>query len=519
MFGLPTRRIRILVQGCVFCLWVCLILSTKYPMQSWIAQNIPVSLFLRIDPLVMTVVMGGMRTLITITLLGAITLIVSLVLGRVFCGWVCPLGTIFDAYGWILKKMRVVIHGPSPKWFTFKYYLLAAILTFALFGAVSPLMGFDPIVLLTRTVAVLINPLILRSNEILWATSDKVGYYGYFVDGATLILFLTIMSGTTRLSRIWCRTACPLGAYLAVLSRNSILRRDTKECVHCNICAVECPTGAINFLNEEIYNESECIKCFTCSQVCPVDANHFTYKLPFPAISKSQHPVSLNRRTLFSTVVGSIAFAPFLRLASGATLSAKKLLRPPMSREERDFLSSCIRCTECIKACPTGILKTAGIEHGLRAFWTPVMVPTEGYCKEGCNACSQACPTDAIMKYPIEQKYAFKSGTAVLESSRCISYTENKFCSECVRVCPTNAIEFTKGWEPSGTKPGRWGVGDKGADVPSPEGQLPTRPIHVKFEACIGCGACEYACNQIVFGQPAMVTTSYGRAVPSTTVS
>lgn len=505
-----TRQVRILVQWMVFSLWAALILATHRPMDSWLAQNIPVSLMLRIDPLVMTVVCGGMRMAVTITFLGAVTLAISLLLGRVFCGWICPLGAIFDAYGWVLRKLQIRMEGPSPKWFTFKYYLLTAILVVAILGGVSPLMGFDPIVLLTRTAATVINPFLLRSKEVLWDVSQTPGKYGHFIDIATLFLFLLIMSATTRLSRIWCRTACPLGAYLAVASRNSVLRRDTKDCIHCNLCAHYCPTGSIDFTNEQVYNESECIKCFTCSQVCPVDANFFTYKSPIPAFTPSQHPVSLERRTLLGTVFGTLMTLPGLRLSAGEPKSHKKLIRPPYSREERDFLSSCIRCTECIKACPSGILKPAGLEFGLRALWTPVMVPTEGACEKGCNACSQACPTDAILKYPIENKYQYKSGTAVFENSRCISYTENKFCSECIRACPTNAIEYSKGWETEG------GIfGGKGADAPAPEGQTPTRPIHVSFDKCIGCGACEHECNKIVFGESAMVTTSYGRAVPS----
>ena len=505
--GIPTRRIRIAVQAAVFALWVSLILATKHPMDSWIATHIPVSLLLRIDPLVMTVVCGGMRVGVTITLLGAVTLCVSLLLGRVFCGWVCPLGATFDAYGWILRRLKVSFEGPSPRWFTFKYYLLATILIFAILGGVSPLMGFDPIVLITRTAALVLNPFLRKSDEIFWSVQQAPGLYGYFVDGATLFLFLGIMTATTKLSRIWCRTACPLGAYLAVLSRNSVLRRDTKNCVHCNICANHCPTGAINFQNEEIYNESECIKCFSCSQECPVDANFFTLKSPIPAVTPSQHPASLNRRTLLTTGVFAVLASPILRLAAGAPGSPKKLMRPPMSREERDFLSSCIRCTECIKACPTGILKPAGLEHGIRAFWSPVMVATEGFCQQGCNACSQACPTDAIMKYPIEKKYTYKSGTAVFENSRCVSFTENKFCSECVRHCPTNAIEISKGWEPEDTT--------HGADRAAPDGKVPTRPIHISFDKCIGCGACEFECNKIVFEKPAMVLTSFGRATPS----
>ena len=114
------------------------------------------------------------------------------------------------------------------------------------------------------------------------------------------------------------------------------------------------------------------------------------------------------------------------------------------------------------------------------------------------------------MKYPIEKKYDYKVGTAVFESSRCISFTENKFCSECIRACPTNAIEFSKGWEPPAGL-----YKSKGADAPAPNGQIPTRPIHVSFDKCVGCGACEFECNKIVFGDPAMVTTSFGRAAPT----
>ena len=87
-----------------------------------------------------------------------------------------------------------------------------------------------------------------------------------------------------------------------------------------------------------------------------------------------------------------------------------------------------------------------------------------------------------------------------------MSHTERKFCSECVKACPVDAIEISQGWKPEG------GVG--GEQV-APDGQNPERPVHVSFDKCIGCGACEFACNQIVFGDPAMTLTSYGRATAS----
>ncbi len=505
--GVPTRSIRIVVQSAVFALWVALVLATRHPMDSWIAQHIPVSLLLRIDPLVMTVVCGGMRVGVTILMLGFVTLAVTLALGRVFCGWVCPLGSIFDAYGWVLRRLRVRFEGPSPSWFRFKYYLLAALLVLAVIGGVSPLMGLDPEVIITRVAAAVLMPLGRHRSDLTWGMGGIPGMSGTLIDTGTLVLFLGIMSATTRLSRIWCRTACPLGAYLAIASRHSVLRRDTTGCIHCNLCSRHCPTGAISFENAEIYNESECIKCFACSNECPVDANFFTLKNPLPAVTPSQYPVSLDRRALLGTAAAAVVAAPVMYASAGDTGKAKKLLRPPMSREEHDFLDSCIRCGECMKACPTGVLKPAGLEHGFRSLWTPVMVTTEASCKEGCNACSVACPTDAIMKYPIEKKYSYKAGTAVFNSSLCISHTENKYCSECVRACPTDAIEIKKGWLPADPS--------RANETPAPVGETPSRPIHVSFDKCVGCGACEQACNLIVMGESAMITTSAGRATPT----
>jgi len=480
IFGVPTRRIRIVVQTSLFLLWAVLIYSTHYPMENWIASHIPVSIFLRIDPLVATVIMGGMRVGVTILMLGLVTLGVSMLLGRVFCGWVCPLGATFDFYSWIIKKFGVRHYGPSPSWFRLKYYILGAILIFALFGSTSPLIGIDPVVLLTRVAAAVLQPFSRVGNGLTWNIGDRPHFMGNFIDLSTLVLFMLIMGYTTKVSRIWCRAICPLGAYLASLSRHSILRRETDQCVHCNICSASCPTGAIDFTNAEIYNESECIKCFICSEECPVDANLFALRLPFKSSDQHGKVVELDRRAFVATAATTLLAVPFARIEAGTPGSEKKLIRPPMSREESDFLSSCIRCGECMKACPTGTLKPAGLEHGLRSLWTPVMTPLEAPCKEGCNACSVACPTDAILKYPIEKKYTFKAGTAVFNPGNCISFTEGKFCSECVRVCPTNAISIKKGWEPNPTGPQhKFGLSSAGSEEIAPKGKTPTRPTHV----------------------------------------
>jgi len=504
---IPTRFIRIASQTGFFSLWTLLLLATHHPIDSAITQWIPVSFFLRIDPLVLTFVTGSLRMGITVLMLGAVTLIVSLLLGRVFCGWVCPLGSLFDFQGWIQRRLRIPFEGPSPSYFRAKYYLLAMILIFAIIGVGQPLMGLDPIVLLTRSVATLIEPL-SRSSQGASDLFQKISYQGRLFDGATLLLFLLIIGGTTRLSRIWCRVACPLGAYLATLSRFSVLKRETQDCVRCGICVKHCPTGAITPGKPEEYTESECIKCFSCSDDCPVDANFFTLKNPIPVITDASRPVELERRQFVGSLSAAVALTPALKLSGGDPGRSRLLIRPPHSREESQFLSACIRCGECMKACPTGVLKPAGLEHGLRALWTPVMTPQAASCDPSCNACSVACPTTAIQPYAIEDKFLVKSGTAVLNSSLCIAHTENKYCNECVRACPTQAFEIQEGWKPETTV-------DQGADIPAPEGLTSKRPVHVSFDRCIGCGACEQACSSIVYGTTALLTTSVGRGVRS----
>src|SRR5678809_1164218 len=81
-----------------------------------------------------------------------------------------------------------------------------------------------------------------------------------------------------------------------------------------------------------------------------------------------------------------------------------RVIRPPGSVEEREFLERCIRCAECMKVCPNNALHPAFFEAGVEGLWTPILIPRIGYCEFSCVLCGQVCPTGAIQKITEDQK-------------------------------------------------------------------------------------------------------------------
>src|SRR3989339_1506807 len=75
----------------LFFLWV-------YPFTA----KLPVRLFLESDPLISIVSMIASRAFISTMILGLVILLLTLVLGRFFCGYICPLGTLIDLTGWVV---------------------------------------------------------------------------------------------------------------------------------------------------------------------------------------------------------------------------------------------------------------------------------------------------------------------------------------------------------------------------------------------------------------------------------
>jgi len=178
-------------------------------------------------------------------------------------------------------------------------------------------------------------------------------------------------------------------------------------------------------------------------------------------------------------------------------VSDPRLIRPPGSLPEKEFLRLCQRCGLCMKVCPTNVINPTLAEAGMAGFWTPHLIMTLGYCQLRCTLCGSVCPSGAIRETSIKEKIErpIKIGSAYVDRGRCLPWSSNAPCIVCQELCPTSpkAIYLKKQII--------IGPDDKRIEV-----QLP----YVDLEKCVGCGICEYRCP--VKGRPAIRVISAGES-------
>jgi polyferredoxin len=456
----------------------------------------PFRLFLDTDPLVAVSTVLSTGTLYRALWYAMPLLVLTIFLGRFYCGWICPLGTLQDLTamlrGMKLKdKMRVNTYRPFQK---LKYLLLLAFLVMALLGVLQ--IGLlDPIVLLTRALTTSIYPAIDRGDSLLYLTGRDFPL-GWIAG----LLLLAVLVAAYLHPRLWCKMLCPLGALLGLFSRWSIfhIRRSADGCDDCRICVGHCAAGAAP---DQQLRKSECMLLLGCLEECPSKA--ITYG---PTNVASIPPVvgpDLTRRRLAGAVLAGIA-APMIFRAqpAGVATPRPQLIRPPGSLPEPEFLARCIKCDECMHICPTNVLQPSMTEAGIEGFWTPVLNNTIGFCEVNCVLCGEACPTGAIGRITLDQKHGrgefaghpIVLGTAFFDQGRCLPWAMNRPCVVCQEVCPTS---------PKAIKTNEVTVVEEG------------REIHLKRpridpDLCIGCGICEHECP--VVDRRAVYVTSVGES-------
>ncbi|WP_051822130.1 4Fe-4S binding protein [Desulfonatronum thiodismutans] len=477
-----------------------------FPVPDWA----PVDAFLRLDPLVLVGTVLADRAWVAALAPAALVLILTLALGRFFCGYLCPMGTTLDITDGLARipgsagkistqddpaaPVLPPPSQPSSDLRRIKYLILFFILGAAVLG-VSAVFFASPLSLITRFYTLLIHPAAALFGDAAlhalrplalhldWtrAAYAELHQPRFTTQWFLLLFFLAVFSLARWSPRFWCRYLCPTGALLALVGRRPLIRRTVSDvCTDCGACQRRCPMAAIPANPSRTIHE-ECIACQKCVRICPVQAVTFqpSHESGKSGASGARTPgfSPQRREVLLAGLAGAgtatLTYTGLLEVRGEmlpGDITPETLLRPPGSLPERDFLARCIRCGLCMRACPTNTLQPIWFEAGVIALFSPRLTPRRGPCEPECTACGRVCPTGAIRDLPLADKTWAKVGTATILRHKCLAWEWNKKCLVCDEVCPYDAIDLRR-------------VATHSQPVPFVDGRK-----------CSGCGFCEYHC-------------------------
>ncbi len=434
----------------------------------------------------------------------------TIIFGRFFCGWICPLGCTIDAADKLTApadNSKNKAAAKSLQFKSYKYIILAGSIILAIFG-IQVAGIIDPLSLSIRSYGTVLYSYFDSGSKLFF---DKLYYIPgvniisepvytfirkyiidinptqYYHHFAIFILLFAIIMISIFSRRFWCRSICPLGALYALTSAIAPFRRtvDAAKCTSCLQCVRQCRMGAI-YDNGASTRDGECIKCFECLKSCKFDAVKFRFSSPLKKEQltsgkeneTSEGPLFTRKKIIGSLITTAVA-VPMLKRKPGYAYDHSDLIRPPGALAEEDFLNTCVRCGQCMKVCPTNALHPLLFEYGLHPAFSPRLIPRIGYCEKNCNQCSQVCPSGAIKKILKPDKDKIIIGTAVIIKDLCLPWSEQKECLVCEEMCPTakKAIIF------------------KNENQVNKQGKIVSVKLPVVLEdVCIGCGICENKC-------------------------
>jgi len=186
-------------------------------------------------------------------------IVVSLLLRRSFCSWICPVATISECAwksGFRLFKSNLRLPAWLDAGLRALKYLLLAFFAYSILVAMqlSALQAF------------------IRSDYHKTADVRLLEFFLHITPAALgVILFLLVASLLLR--NPFCRYLCPYGALLGLVALVSPIRvtRNTERCVGCGVCSQVCPS-AIDVMHKPSVNTPECIGCWRCVSLCRFNA-------------------------------------------------------------------------------------------------------------------------------------------------------------------------------------------------------------------------------------------------------
>ncbi|RPJ08552.1 MAG: 4Fe-4S binding protein, partial [Spirochaetaceae bacterium] len=181
----------------------------------------------------------------------------TILFGAVFCGWLCPLGSIQEWVGKLGKKIfgRKYNHFVLPKIDRIFGYLRYGVLALVIFKTTE-------LVTLTFT-----------------ALDPFYALFNFFTGSAlpsALVVLGVVLAASLFVERPWCRWFCPLGALTGLIQKLSPWKIRTRAgCTECGRCTYSCPVN-IDVCAKPAVTDAHCIRCMECLDTCNKDALGFS---------------------------------------------------------------------------------------------------------------------------------------------------------------------------------------------------------------------------------------------------
>jgi len=398
--------------------------------------------------------------------------LLTLLVGRIYCSAICPLGVFQDLVIWIRRKLEKLFK--KKKRFKFKYrsehkWVRYGVLVLSIVSIVASGQMLIALIAPYSAYGRMVRSIVAASNGSITLPLLITG----------LLTFIIISVCAWMWGREYCNTICPVGTTLSLLSRFSLLRPviDESKCINCGKCARGCKSGCIDFKAHRI-DYSRCVDCFDCIETCKDNAISFRVATRKCSCGNGE-PDNVDRGRRAFLVTGAVVAASAAARAQDHTHGGFADVTPKKDPERserlvpfgagsvKSFYDHCTACQLCVSACKNGVLRpSSDLEHLLQ----PYMSYENGYCRPECTACSQVCPAGAIKPVSVEQKQTIRIGVAKVNLDLCLPATGKDSCGNCAYHCPSGAIRMVR---------------QQGS-----RNQIPT----VVEDRCIGCGACENLC-------------------------
>lgn len=414
-------------------------------------------------------------------------LIVTLVMGRIYCSTVCPLGTFQDVAARLHRRQRDYHY--HPPYTALRRAALFVVVVAIVMGWAAVTSLIDPYSIYARFCVYVVKPVWGYAVNLLSTPPVKIAAASLTGIAVATLTMMAVGLTAWRSGRTFCNTLCPVGTTLGFVSRYSVMRIDinTDKCIECRKCEHRCKAKCID-LSLHVVDMSRCVVCFDCLPVCPNDAIHYTarrHQLSIPMMQRVGGPVagaagctdnrSLMDRRAFLTAGLVMAALPAVAQAEKTRRIVGGLMRgqvavtpavavtPPGVYRRSEFLSRCTGCGLCISHCPTGVLRPSTTEYGVLRMLHPVKDYDAAYCAYTCTRCTNLCPTGALTPLTKAEKRTFVAGLAHVDPDRCTG------CGRCAEACPTEAVT------------------------------MKSRVAVVDISKCVGCGACQWVCPAIPY--------------------